>query len=164
MIKKSRLEGAEGVRRKRDNCSAIANNLAGVNEYKQLLRMWLEGNKHAGGICQCDLHSLALNNASSSLKSEIVVGKFAGGRCANSFKKRILTSQNVSQTVYFDIPETNQSNSKVISVIYLQDQFKNSSGPTNFLYYGGPGWTFASVQMKTLANYGLNVTFVVYGI
>ncbi|XP_004520723.1 uncharacterized protein LOC101455605 [Ceratitis capitata] len=75
-----------------------------------------------------------------------------------------LPAKNVSQTVYFDIPETNQSNSKVISVIYLQDQFKNSSGPTNFLYYGGPGWTFASVQMKTIANYGLNVTFVVYGI
>uniref|UniRef100_A0A034WMQ1 Salivary secreted peptide n=1 Tax=Bactrocera dorsalis TaxID=27457 RepID=A0A034WMQ1_BACDO len=70
--------------------------------------------------------------------------------------------RNAVQTIYFDVPESNQSNSKVISAIYLRDQFQNSSGPTNTLLYGGPGWTYASVQMKTQTGLGLNVTYVVY--
>ncbi|XP_039953475.1 uncharacterized protein LOC120770243 [Bactrocera tryoni] len=70
---------------------------------------------------------------------------------------------NKVQIVYFDIPETLESNNSVITAIYLQDQFKNSSGPSNNLYYGGPGWTYASIQMRTYTSIGLNVTFVVYG-
>ncbi|XP_053962089.1 uncharacterized protein LOC128865775 [Anastrepha ludens] len=71
--------------------------------------------------------------------------------------------RNTVQTLYFNVPASYQSNSKVISAIYLQDQFKNSSGPTNTLVWGGPGWTFATIQMKTQSSYGLNVTFLVYG-
>ncbi|CAD7015040.1 uncharacterized protein LOC101455780 [Ceratitis capitata] len=71
--------------------------------------------------------------------------------------------RNTIQTYYFDVPESYQSNNKVISAIYLQDQFQNSSGPSNFLYAGGPGWTFASIQMRTQTGFGLNVTFVIYG-
>ncbi|XP_018804021.1 PREDICTED: uncharacterized protein LOC108978288 [Bactrocera latifrons] len=70
---------------------------------------------------------------------------------------------NVVQTFYFDIPESYQSNNKVISAIYLRDQFQNSSGPINTLLTGGPGWTYASIQMRTQAGFGLNVTFAVYG-
>ncbi|XP_011177968.1 uncharacterized protein LOC105209312 [Zeugodacus cucurbitae] len=68
-----------------------------------------------------------------------------------------------SQLVYYDIPEKSHSNFKVISVIYLQDKFTNSSGPSNTLYYGGPGQTFASIQMRTYTGVGLNVTILVYG-
>nr|XP_014102856.1 uncharacterized protein LOC106627309 [Bactrocera oleae] len=71
--------------------------------------------------------------------------------------------RNAVQTIFFDIPESNQSNSKVISAIYLQDQFQNSSGPVNSLLFGGPGWTYASIQMRTQTGLGLNVTYVVYG-
>ncbi|XP_039953478.1 uncharacterized protein LOC126755671 [Bactrocera neohumeralis] len=71
--------------------------------------------------------------------------------------------RNIAQTFYFDIPESYQSNNKVISAIYLRDQFQNSSGPINTLLYGGPGWTYASIQMRTQAGFGLNVTFAVYG-
>ncbi|XP_011203313.2 uncharacterized protein LOC105226192 [Bactrocera dorsalis] len=78
----------------------------------------------------------------------------------NVFKPAIV---NQVQYIYFDIPETLESNNSVISAIYLQDQFKNSSGPSNNLYYGGPGWTYASIQMRTYTSVGLNVTFVVYG-
>ncbi|XP_028894343.1 uncharacterized protein LOC105209313 isoform X2 [Zeugodacus cucurbitae] len=69
--------------------------------------------------------------------------------------------RNVAQTFYFDIPAS--SNSKVISAIYLQDQFQNSTGPVNALVSGGPGWTYASIQMRTQNSLGLNVTLVVYG-
>ncbi|XP_018804022.1 PREDICTED: uncharacterized protein LOC108978289 [Bactrocera latifrons] len=71
--------------------------------------------------------------------------------------------RNAVQTFYFDIPESYQSNNKLISAIYLQDQFQNSSGPTNTLVYGGPGWTYASIQMRTQIGLGINVTYVVYG-
>ncbi|XP_011203314.2 uncharacterized protein LOC105226194 isoform X2 [Bactrocera dorsalis] len=71
--------------------------------------------------------------------------------------------RNVAQAFYFDIPESYQSNNKVISAIYLRDQFQNSSGPVNTLLYGGPGWTYASIHMRTQAGFGLNVTFAVYG-
>ncbi|XP_036331430.1 uncharacterized protein LOC118743059 [Rhagoletis pomonella] len=64
-----------------------------------------------------------------------------------------------AQIVYYDIY---QNNNRVISAIYLQDQFKNSTGPTNTLVSGGPGYTYASVQMTTSTSIGLNVTFVVY--
>ncbi|XP_053962088.1 uncharacterized protein LOC128865774 isoform X2 [Anastrepha ludens] len=70
---------------------------------------------------------------------------------------------NRNQTVYFEIPQSYQTNSKVISIIYLQDQFKNSSGPVNTLLWGGPGLTYATIQMQTQSSVGLNVTFRVYG-
>ncbi|XP_036347391.1 uncharacterized protein LOC118756754 [Rhagoletis pomonella] len=70
---------------------------------------------------------------------------------------------NKAQTVYFDLPASNQSNSKIISAIYVLDQFQNSTGPTNTLVWGGPGWTYASIQLRTSTSIGLNVTAVVYG-
>ncbi|XP_017471174.1 PREDICTED: uncharacterized protein LOC108362626 [Rhagoletis zephyria] len=71
--------------------------------------------------------------------------------------------RNTAQTHYFSIPQSYQSNNKLISAIYLQDQFINGSGPTNSLIWGGPGWTYATIQMRTQSNSGLNVTVVVYG-
>ncbi|XP_069964471.1 uncharacterized protein [Bactrocera oleae] len=71
--------------------------------------------------------------------------------------------RNVAQSFYFDIPESYQNNNKVISAIYLQDQFRNSSGPANYLVSGGPGWTYGSIQMRTQTGHGLNVTILVYG-
>ncbi|XP_011177971.1 uncharacterized protein LOC105209314 isoform X2 [Zeugodacus cucurbitae] len=68
--------------------------------------------------------------------------------------------RNIAQTFYFDIPAS--SNNKVISAIYLDDQFQNSTGPVNTLVAGGPGWTYASVQMRTQTSIGLNVTVLVY--
>ncbi|XP_039956912.1 uncharacterized protein LOC126755670 [Bactrocera neohumeralis] len=70
---------------------------------------------------------------------------------------------NVVQTFFFSIPDSYQSNSRVISSIRLDDEFKNTTGPTNTLISGGPSWTFGIVQMVTQRSYGLNVTVVVYG-
>ncbi|XP_067634397.1 uncharacterized protein [Eurosta solidaginis] len=71
--------------------------------------------------------------------------------------------RNGSQTIFYDIPEAYQSNNRIITAMYVQDKFRNSSGPTNTLVSGGPGWTFASIQMRTQPGFGLNVTVVAYG-
>ncbi|XP_011177984.1 uncharacterized protein LOC105209325 [Zeugodacus cucurbitae] len=71
--------------------------------------------------------------------------------------------RNVAQTFFFSIPESYKSNSRVISSIQLEDQFKNNTGPTNSLLTGGPNWTYATVRMVTQRSYGLNVTVTVYG-
>ncbi|XP_054089692.1 uncharacterized protein LOC114803646 isoform X2 [Zeugodacus cucurbitae] len=70
-------------------------------------------------------------------------------------------SRYMVQTLYFDTPES--SNNKVITAIYLQDLFQDNTGPVNTLVSGEPGWTYASIQMRTQYNVGLNVSFVVYG-
>ncbi|CAD7015054.1 unnamed protein product [Ceratitis capitata] len=71
--------------------------------------------------------------------------------------------RNVAQTFFFSIPESYQSNDRVITAILLEDGFRNNSGPTNYLLAGGPGWTYANVQMRTQTGFGLNVTYTVYG-
>ncbi|XP_017484653.1 PREDICTED: uncharacterized protein LOC108373295 [Rhagoletis zephyria] len=79
-------------------------------------------------------------------------------------KKLLLAPiKNKHQIAVFDIPVANSSNSKIITSIYLQDQFKNSSGPINTLLYGGVGLTYASLEVRTLRGAGLNVTCIVYG-
>ncbi|EDV36381.1 uncharacterized protein Dana_GF11989 [Drosophila ananassae] len=50
-----------------------------------------------------------------------------------------------------------------ISAIYVYDNFKNSSGASPTLYSGGPGYRFATINLKSQVNRGINSTVVIYG-
>ncbi|KAH8272562.1 probable salivary secreted peptide [Drosophila bipectinata] len=50
-----------------------------------------------------------------------------------------------------------------ISAIYVYDNFKNNSGASPSLYSGGPGYRFATINLKGQVNRGINSTVEIYG-
>ncbi|XP_067634399.1 uncharacterized protein [Eurosta solidaginis] len=66
-----------------------------------------------------------------------------------------------SASVYF--PESGHFNARTIAVVYIYDRFTNSSGAQPSLWAGGPGYRFASINLKSLYNKGINSTVEIYG-
>ncbi|KAH8237781.1 hypothetical protein KR032_000063 [Drosophila birchii] len=83
---------------------------------------------------------------------------------------KLASTQNVTihkrANAYVDaqvvFPVNGQTNTKIIRFISVTDRFTNSSGPTATLWSGGPGFTHATIQLKSQYAQGINVTALIY--
>ncbi|EDV30845.1 uncharacterized protein Dana_GF15061 [Drosophila ananassae] len=95
--------------------------------------------------------------ANASFGSKLSSSKLASTQNVTIFKKT-----NAYQDVTVNFPLSGQTNTKIIRFINVTDRFTNSSGPTSTLWSGGPGYTFASVYIKTQYSQGANVSVQFY--
>ncbi|XP_037950875.1 probable salivary secreted peptide [Teleopsis dalmanni] len=70
---------------------------------------------------------------------------------------------NSYQAVTVDFPKSGQTNTRTITAVYVLDRFTNSSGATGSLWSGGPGYRFATVNLKSQTSRGINSTVEIYG-
>uniref|UniRef100_A0A0A1XCD9 Probable salivary secreted peptide n=1 Tax=Zeugodacus cucurbitae TaxID=28588 RepID=A0A0A1XCD9_ZEUCU len=71
--------------------------------------------------------------------------------------------RNGYQSVNVDFPKSGQTNTRAISAIFIIDRFTNSSGAYGSLWSGGVGYRFASINLKSQYNRGINSTVEIYG-
>ncbi|XP_053964012.1 probable salivary secreted peptide [Anastrepha ludens] len=71
--------------------------------------------------------------------------------------------RNSYQSVNVNFPTSGQTNTRNISAIYVYDRFTNSSGAYASLWSGGPGYRFATINLKSQYNRGINSTVEIYG-
>uniref|UniRef100_W8C9K9 Putative salivary secreted peptide n=1 Tax=Ceratitis capitata TaxID=7213 RepID=W8C9K9_CERCA len=71
--------------------------------------------------------------------------------------------RNSYLSVNVDFPKSGQTNNRTISAIFVYDRFTNSSGAYASLWSGGVGYRFASVNLKSQYNIGINSTVEIYG-
>ncbi|XP_030387352.1 uncharacterized protein LOC115633971 [Scaptodrosophila lebanonensis] len=77
---------------------------------------------------------------------------------ANTQNLTVNKGANQYQSSSISFPANGQINTKIITYINVIDRFANSSGPTATLWSGGPGFTFATINLKSQYNQGINVT------
>ncbi|KAI8128823.1 hypothetical protein FF38_07690 [Lucilia cuprina] len=91
-----------------------------------------------------------------------------GKRYSNDY---LLYRENVVRTPlngnYWNVnvafPKSGQGNTRNITAIYVFDRFTNSSGAQPSLWSGGPGYKFATVNLKSQYSRGINSTVEFYG-
>ncbi|KAH8413387.1 hypothetical protein KR009_010492 [Drosophila setifemur] len=91
--------------------------------------------------------------ANSTWGTKLSSSKLAGTQNVTIHKKA-----NVFQEATVSFPLSGQTNTKVIRFINVTDRFTNSSGPYSTLWSGGPGYTFATINVKSQLSQGINVT------
>ncbi|KAH8277554.1 hypothetical protein KR018_000608 [Drosophila ironensis] len=65
--------------------------------------------------------------------------------------------------VNIDFPRAGTTNYYNISAIFVYDNFKNSSGAAPSLFYGGPGYRYATINLRGQVSRGINSTVEIYG-
>ncbi|XP_065367881.1 uncharacterized protein LOC135960505 [Calliphora vicina] len=60
-------------------------------------------------------------------------------------------------------PKSGQTNNRTITAIFIYDRFTNTSGATGSLWSGGPGYKFATVNLKSQYGKGINTTVEIWG-
>ncbi|KAH8237452.1 hypothetical protein KR038_012142 [Drosophila bunnanda] len=65
--------------------------------------------------------------------------------------------------VNIDFPRSGTGNNANISAVFVYDNFKNSSGASPSLWSGGPGYRFASINLRSQVNRGIDSTVEIWG-
>ncbi|KAI9583833.1 uncharacterized protein LOC119636066 [Glossina fuscipes] len=71
--------------------------------------------------------------------------------------------KNQYWSVNVEFPNPGQANQRTISAVIVYDHFNNKSGAQPSLWSGGPGWRFATVNLKSVMSGGINSTVEMYG-
>ncbi|XP_068146322.1 probable salivary secreted peptide [Drosophila tropicalis] len=66
-------------------------------------------------------------------------------------------------SVNVDFPRAGTVNYYNISAVFVYDNFKNSSGAAPSLWSGGPGFRFATVNLRSQVGKGINSTVEIWG-
>ncbi|KAH8278067.1 uncharacterized protein [Drosophila bipectinata] len=95
--------------------------------------------------------------ANASFGSKLSSSKLASTQNLTIYKKN-----NTYQDGTIVFPLSGQTNTKIIRFINVTDRFTNSSGPTTTLWSGGPGFTFATLFVKSQFSQGINISALFY--
>ncbi|XP_055916455.1 probable salivary secreted peptide [Eupeodes corollae] len=79
-------------------------------------------------------------------------------------RERVIKFPRNGQYLTFDVvfPKSGQTNNKTIGGIRVTDHFNNKTGAYSTLWSGGPGFRFATINLKSQLSRGINSTVEIY--